>query len=391
MEENAFVQNLASQELCSVLSAMDLSYHATRIPDPEYQGYFLGKPGAEHYRLLAYFTSILEGENIIDIGTYKGCSALALSLNRSNTVHTFDIENHCTLGAIAPNVNIYVDSILRPAYKPLIMDSSLILLDTFHDGAFENEFLQYLRDINYEGRVLLDDIHLNPEMRAFWHGIPEDKVDLSAIGHHSGTGLVIFKNRGDRYRKENYLTFCPSPFGFWENHANRRILDSYSSKIKGVVMDIGCNHGASTYWLKDLPEVDEIIGIDINSESLRVAEATFKGVELPHRFIPWDLCRSESLPFVADTIVSFHTLEHIYPADIPTFLANLNDALVPGGHLILSIPYENAYMDPCHVSLFNERTLAVVMEAAGFKVIECFKDDRFAEKNLLTGLFQKPR
>ena len=44
----------------------------------------------------------------------------------------------------------------------------------------------------------------------------------------------------------------------------------------------------------------------------------------------------------------------------------------------------------CHVGFYTEASLARAMEAAGLETIECFKDDRFDEKDLLTGLFRKP-
>ena len=52
---------------------------------------FLGKPGKEHYKLLAYLSTTFNFKNIIDIGTHLGNSSLALSYNISNTIYTFDI------------------------------------------------------------------------------------------------------------------------------------------------------------------------------------------------------------------------------------------------------------------------------------------------------------
>jgi hypothetical protein len=40
---------------------------------------------------------------------------------------------------------------------------------------------------------MLDDIHLNDDMKLFWNNITEEKYDLTSIGHWSGTGLVVFK------------------------------------------------------------------------------------------------------------------------------------------------------------------------------------------------------
>ena len=50
-----------------------------------------------------------------------------------------------------------------------------------------------LIEMDFKGILLLDDIHLNPEMQSFWDWIPVGrKVDLTRLGHHSGTGAVLF-------------------------------------------------------------------------------------------------------------------------------------------------------------------------------------------------------
>ena len=66
------------------------------------------------------------------------------------------------------------------------------MLDTDHDGPFEYKSYNYLKEINWEGYLLLDDIHLNNVMREFWNHIDNEKHDITSIGHWSGTGLVIF-------------------------------------------------------------------------------------------------------------------------------------------------------------------------------------------------------
>ena len=55
---------------------------------------FYEKPGKQHYRLLSYFSSIFNDSNILDIGTHRGSSALALTYNKSNTIHSFDIVDN---------------------------------------------------------------------------------------------------------------------------------------------------------------------------------------------------------------------------------------------------------------------------------------------------------
>jgi hypothetical protein len=67
------------------------------------------------------------------------------------------------------------------------------MLDTKHDGVFEQEFFDFLVKENYNGIVLFDDIHLNSQMKNFWSNIELEKYDITNIGHWSGTGVVVFK------------------------------------------------------------------------------------------------------------------------------------------------------------------------------------------------------
>jgi hypothetical protein len=188
------LERLRDEGLIGRLNGMDLEPSSLVIPEPEVRTWYTGPAGREHYRFLAWAGFQFSGTNLVDLGTYKGCSALALSLNPANIVHTFDIVNKRTLGPINANVRIYHDDILKPAYRSLLLDTALIVLDTAHEGPFERQFLEHLRRIGYRGYLLADDIHLNQAMSDFWHeAVKEEKYDLSPIGHHSGTGLIVFR------------------------------------------------------------------------------------------------------------------------------------------------------------------------------------------------------
>ena len=45
---------------------------------------FYENSGTEHYKLLAYLSTLVDNETILDIGTYQGGSALSLSYNSNN-------------------------------------------------------------------------------------------------------------------------------------------------------------------------------------------------------------------------------------------------------------------------------------------------------------------
>lgn len=71
--------------------------------------------GKEHYKLLSYFSMQFNGATIIDIGTHRGSSALALSYNPTNTVYTFDIMDKVVHTGIKARENIVfsMDNLFR--------------------------------------------------------------------------------------------------------------------------------------------------------------------------------------------------------------------------------------------------------------------------------------
>lgn len=160
---------------------------------------FYGSPGDQHYRLLGHLTSQFNNSIIIDIGTHRGSSALALSMNRTNTVHSFDIAPKVEPHAI-PNLHLHIADLWNPCvrlqWKTTILSAALIVLDIDpHSGIQEYEFYMWLKESGYQGLLLCDDIWYFKEMRDyFWYKIPSsEKVDITCLGHWSGTGVIAFK------------------------------------------------------------------------------------------------------------------------------------------------------------------------------------------------------
>jgi hypothetical protein len=175
------------------LDNIDLFPYSQRINSSEYQGYFMSKSGQEHYRLLSYISQNDDLIDILDVGTLKGCSALAFSVNSKNKVRSFNVGNEFDLNYTPLNAEFIIDNVLNGNYNSVILGSKYIMLDTYHDGTFEKEFYDHLVSINYKGYLLLDDIHLNFEMERFWGSITKEKYDITNIGHLTGTGVVYFK------------------------------------------------------------------------------------------------------------------------------------------------------------------------------------------------------
>ena len=157
--------------------------------------------GKQHYRLLSYLSTLVNDAIIIDIGTHHGQSALALSYNKRNIVHTFDIENRVSNSKIknVDNINFHMDNLFevdgREKWNETILKSSFIFLDVDpHNGTMEMDFYNYLERIGYMGFVICDDIWYFKEMRdKFWYKIPYSyRYDLTEVGHNSGTGIFTF-------------------------------------------------------------------------------------------------------------------------------------------------------------------------------------------------------
>lgn len=190
--------------------------------------------------------------------------------------------------------------------------------------------------------------------------------------------------------KENYITVHSNP-EIWKNHANYNILKASKEYIRGVCGDLGCNHGSCTLLLDEF-KPEAIYGFDINMKALDVAYQSALNLKssTPINFICTNLLKIPIKDDFFDFLVSFHTLEHIYPIDVDTFVSEIYRVLKPDCNILISIPYDHAYPDIHHVGFYKEDSIIELFEKHNFITIECFKDDRFNEKNLLTAIFKKP-
>lgn len=174
------------------LDALDTTW-AEPCLDAHTSRYFHLHAGVDHYRLLIQLSQLYQNQLILDVGTFHGASALALSACTDTRVISFDLENHRQVPIERPNLEFRLEDVL--ASPDLIAEAGLILLDTFHDGPFEHHFYQKLQQIGFSGALLLDDIYLNEPMQSFWRSIRLPKADLTHLGHWSGTGAVFFNQR----------------------------------------------------------------------------------------------------------------------------------------------------------------------------------------------------
>ena len=181
---------------------IDLSQLADNISRKDLKPVMNSPAGYAHYKLLAYIAYQLNNSIIIDIGTHHGLSCLALSVNRENKVITYDITPD-KFGCIIPdNVERRIGNIFDLKEESTLLESDFIFLDAAHRGDFELQVYKYLKNNNYKGFIVYDDIHWSNDMIKFWDAISDDiKTDITYMGHGdgdgpngciSGTGLVDF-------------------------------------------------------------------------------------------------------------------------------------------------------------------------------------------------------
>lgn len=181
------IENIKNEDLDSI--PMD---YGSYINSVEYKNYYQERSSKEHYRLLTFLSFLFNGSKIMDVGSLKGSSALALSTNQTNTVYSFDISNSLDLNNTPSNINFINDEVTNGKYDSLILESKIILLDTYHEGQYEKEFIKHLEKLNYRGILICDDIMLNKNMIEFWEGVTQEKENISHLGHITGTGIIYF-------------------------------------------------------------------------------------------------------------------------------------------------------------------------------------------------------
>ena len=80
--------------------------------------------------------------------------------------------------------DILTDTSIRDKYKELILNSTFIFLDVDpHNGTMEYDFYLFLKENNYNGFVICDDIWYFKDMRDnFWYNIQDEfKYDISNL------------------------------------------------------------------------------------------------------------------------------------------------------------------------------------------------------------------
>lgn len=151
--------------------------------------------GVSEYRLYAYLSTFFKNSTILDIGTRTGGSALALSYNPTNQVISYDLVEHGASNIEKENITWKIQDFMEDETLDW-KNIAIIMIDVDpHDGSQEREMMDWLREKNWKGILIHDDIGPDwPDIQLMWNEIPEKKFDVTEIAHMSGTGIVNFGN-----------------------------------------------------------------------------------------------------------------------------------------------------------------------------------------------------
>ena len=159
---------------------------------PLFQSFVEGIPGKEQYRLYNYINKHFPYTHLTEFGVEYGTSLRVLSHNK--TAYAFDIvDNRYGEAKTLPNVSFTLCDAIDAVYLSWleISSSQLIHFDTVHNGLHEHTWLSTMKKFGYHGTILFDDIYVCPDMIQWWTNISDEKYDLTFVGHHTGTGVVI--------------------------------------------------------------------------------------------------------------------------------------------------------------------------------------------------------
>jgi len=160
--------------------------------------------GEQEYRLYSYLSTFFDNVIILDVGTLNGRSAIALSHNENNKVLSYDIQNHININDhkiySKQNILFNIKNIIEDLNEEFIKNVKIVMIDIDHYETIETIIIKRLKELNFSGLIILDDITKHPDpyinacMNRLWNNIPYTKYDFTNYGHWSGTGIIVMND-----------------------------------------------------------------------------------------------------------------------------------------------------------------------------------------------------
>jgi len=170
--------------------------------------------GVQEYRLYSYLSTFFENITILDIGTFDGRSAIALSYNETNKIISYDITDHIKNKNhkiyTKKNIQFKIKNVLDDLTSDFIKNIKIVMIDIDHFEVIEKQIIDKLYELNFSGIILLDDIK-HPYRKEFecmqklWNNINHTKYDITNYGHLSGTGLILMNTNIEIYLEKNII------------------------------------------------------------------------------------------------------------------------------------------------------------------------------------------
>jgi predicted O-methyltransferase YrrM len=160
-------------------------------------------PG-EHYRLLPALVQEIGARRVVEVGTYKGHGTLAIAAASDQTdVVTYDLiawdqfadtalqESDLIEGRIVQRLGDLGDPAYREEQWGTLREADLLFIDGPKDGVWEQHAVREICEGLTDRRrlIVFDDIRLMP-MVQLWRDLAFPKLDITSLGHWSGTGLM---------------------------------------------------------------------------------------------------------------------------------------------------------------------------------------------------------
>ena len=157
----------------------------------------------DHYRLLSSIAKLVKAKKVVEVGTYTGMSAITF-LDAQCEVTSFDIVStfefkDCIIqdeDLQGGKLNLVVDNIYEDhifdKYVEVFLDADIIFLDGPKFGGFEQKILPKILNLDFKKDtiVVVDDINMK-EIKILWYKLTCPRLDLTLLGHISGTGVIF--------------------------------------------------------------------------------------------------------------------------------------------------------------------------------------------------------
>ena len=130
----------------------------------------------------------------------------------------------------------------------------------------------------------------------------------------------------------------------------------------GSALDVGCGDGRGTHELATrLGPAFEWTGVDFSERA--IAFARLMAADLRFEVQDGECLTVPDATY--DLVVAREVIEHVPPAEVDGFVAELRRVLTPGGVLVVTTPTTNRRVPEKHFQHFTEATLRAALETGG--------------------------